>query len=52
MPLMVPLSDLLSISRQTAVLAYLQGDGITNLIVPTTGRLMAILAIGRVPYEK
>ena len=52
MPLMVPLSDLLSISRQSAVLAFILGDGISNLIIPTNGYLMAVLAIAGVPYEK
>lgn len=52
MPLMAPLSDLLGISRQTAVFAFTTGDGFSNMIIPTFGVLMAILAIGRVPYEK
>ena len=51
MPLMTPLSDLLGISRQTAVLAYQFGDGITNLIIPTSGITMGILAIAKIPYE-
>jgi uncharacterized ion transporter superfamily protein YfcC len=52
MPLMVPLSDLLNISRQTAVLAFILGDGFSNLIIPTNGVLMAILGIAGVPFEK
>jgi uncharacterized ion transporter superfamily protein YfcC len=52
MPLMVPLSDLLGISRQTAVLAFISGDGFSNLIIPTNGVLMAILGIAGVPFEK
>ncbi|MEX0966082.1 MAG: TIGR00366 family protein [Bacteroidia bacterium] len=51
MPVMSPLSDLLGISRQTAVLAYQFGDGITNLIIPTSGVTMGILAIAKIPYE-
>lgn len=51
MPIMAPLSDLIGISRQTAVLAYQLGDGISNLIVPTSGVVMAILAIAKVPYH-
>jgi uncharacterized ion transporter superfamily protein YfcC len=50
MPIMAPLSDLLGISRQTAVLAYQFGDGISNLIIPTSGVLMGILSVARVPY--
>ncbi|MDP2238363.1 MAG: AbgT family transporter [Bacteroidales bacterium] len=52
MPLIVPLSDLLGISRQTAVLAFVFGDGFSNSIIPTNGVLMACIAIAGVPYEK
>ncbi len=52
MPIMAPLSDLLGISRQTAVLAYQLGDGITNMIIPTSGLLMGLLAIARIPYGR
>jgi uncharacterized ion transporter superfamily protein YfcC len=52
MPLMTPLADLLGISRQTAVLAFILGDGLSNLIIPTNGVLLAMLSIASVPYEK
>lgn len=52
MPLITPLSDLLGISRQTAVLAFVFGDGFSNSIIPTNGILMASIAIAGVPYEK
>ncbi len=52
MPLMVPLSDLLGISRQTAVLIFISGDGFSNLVIPTNGVLMASLAIAGVPFGK
>jgi len=52
MPLMVPLGDLLSISRQTTVFAYTLGDGWSNLIIPTNGFLMAVLGIAQVPFDK
>lgn len=52
MPLMVPLSDLIGISRQTAVLAFTAGDGFSNLVIPTNGVLMAMLGIGGIPFEK
>jgi uncharacterized ion transporter superfamily protein YfcC len=51
MPLMTPMSDILGISRQTAVLAYLLGDGISNIIIPTNGVLMAMLGFARVSFE-
>jgi uncharacterized ion transporter superfamily protein YfcC len=52
MPLMTPLADILGISRQTAVLAYILGDGLSNLIIPTNGVLMAMLGFAKVPFEK
>ncbi|WP_080872980.1 YfcC family protein [Oceanobacillus timonensis] len=52
MPLMVPLVDMLDITRQTGVLALKLGDGITNVITPTSGVLMAVLAVGKVPWTK
>jgi uncharacterized ion transporter superfamily protein YfcC len=51
MPIMAPLSDLLGITRQTAVLAFQFGDGLSNLIIPTSGILMGILAIAKIPYN-
>jgi uncharacterized ion transporter superfamily protein YfcC len=52
MPLMAPLSDLIGITRQTAVLAYQLGDGLFTNIYPTSGVTMGILAIGKIPYDK
>ncbi len=52
MPLMAPLSDLLGISRQTAVLAFQLGDGLSNLIIPTSGVTMGVLAIAKVNYAQ
>lgn len=52
MPLMTPMSDILGISRQTAVLAYILGDGLSNLIIPTNGVLMAMLGMAKVSFEK
>jgi len=52
MPIMAPLSDLLHVTRQTAVLAFQMGDGFTNLIIPTSGVTMGVLGLARIPYEK
>ena len=52
MPLMVPLGDILGVSRQVAVQAYLYGDGFANMIVPTNPVLMGILGMASVPYDK
>ena len=51
MPFMAPLSDLLGVSRQTAVLAFHLGDAFTNLIVPTSGCLIGSLAIARIEWS-
>jgi uncharacterized ion transporter superfamily protein YfcC len=52
MPLMAPLSDLVDVSRQTAVLAFQMGDGFTNMIIPTSAVLMGALTLGGVPWQK
>ncbi|WP_370297652.1 YfcC family protein [Ammoniphilus sp. YIM 78166] len=52
MPVMVPVADLLGVSRQVAVLAFQYGDGITNSIIPTSAALMGYLAVAGIPYEK
>lgn len=52
MPIMAPFSDLVGISRQATVLAFQFGDGITNMITPTSGVLIGCLGIARIPYEK
>jgi len=49
MPIMTPLSDLLGISRQTAVLAFQFGDGLLNMVIPTSGVTMGILSIAKIP---
>jgi uncharacterized ion transporter superfamily protein YfcC len=52
MPIMAPLSDLLGISRQAAVTAFQFGDGFTNMITPTSGVLIGVLGVAKIPYEK
>ncbi len=52
MPLMVPLGDILGVSRQVAVQAFLYGDGFANMIVPTNPVLMGILGMASVPYDR
>jgi uncharacterized ion transporter superfamily protein YfcC len=52
LPVLVPLSDLLGLSRQVTVLAYQYGGGLADIVVPTNGALMAILAASGVPYGK
>jgi uncharacterized ion transporter superfamily protein YfcC len=52
MPVLVPLSDLLGLSRQVVVLAYQYGAGLCELLTPTNGALMAMLAAMGVGYEE
>ena len=51
LPILVPLADLLGLSRQVTVLAYQYGGGLCELATPTNGALMAILAAAQVRYE-
>lgn len=51
-PIMAPFSDLVGVSRQAMVLAFQFGDGFTNMITPTSGVLIAALAMARVPYTQ
>ncbi|MCE5506122.1 YfcC family protein [Staphylococcus pseudintermedius] len=52
MPIMSPIGDMLGLTRQTTVLAFKLGDGITNIITPFSGVLMSVLAIGGIPWTK
>ena len=50
MPVLAPLGDLLNITRQTNVLAYQLGNGLTNVFIPTQGYFMAALGILKIPW--
>lgn len=52
MPLMAPFGDLIGISRQATVMAFQFGDGFTNMITPTSGVLIGVLGVARIPYNK
>lgn len=52
MPILVPLADLLHITRQVAVQAVMFGEGFVNTINPTSGVLMGVLATSGIPYGK
>lgn len=49
-PILVPVSDLLGLSRQVTVLAYHYGAGLCEILTPTNGALMAVLAAAGVPF--
>lgn len=52
MPIMIPVSDMVGMTRQVSVMAFQIGDGITNLCYPTLGGLLAMLALTRVPFDR
>ncbi|MGK0316594.1 MAG: putative ion transporter superfamily protein YfcC [Saprospiraceae bacterium] len=52
LPIMLPLGEVLGLTRQTTILAFQIGDGVTNLINPTLGGLVAMLAMCRVPLDR
>lgn len=51
MPILAPLSDIVGITRQHAVLIFQMGDGINNMIIPTSGVTMGTLAIAKIKYD-
>jgi uncharacterized ion transporter superfamily protein YfcC len=52
MPILLPLGDLVGVTRQITVLAYQFGDGFSNLMYPTNAVLLICLGLTRVSYLK
>lgn len=52
MPLMSGLGDIVGVSRQIAVLAFQLGDGVTNLVIPTSAVLMGALGVAGVSWQR
>ncbi|MDD2632583.1 MAG: AbgT family transporter [Bacteroidales bacterium] len=52
MPIMSQFSDLIGVSRQANVMAFQFGDGFTNMITPTSGVLIGVLGVAKIPYDK
>ena len=50
MPLMSPLGDLLNVSRQIVVLAFQLGDGLTNILIPTSASLIGCLRVVKLDW--
>lgn len=50
MPIMIPLGDLVDVSRQTVILAYQFGEGWGNPIIPTAPVTMGALALAGISY--
>jgi uncharacterized ion transporter superfamily protein YfcC len=49
MPIMVPLADLVGVTRQTAILAFQLGE-LSTPMIPTSGITVGVLALARVPW--
>lgn len=52
LPVAIPLADLLGVSRQVVVTAYQYGGVVSNLMTPSGGTLLAMLAIAGVSFRK
>jgi len=50
MPLLVPISDLIGVSRQITVLAFQYGAGLTEFVTPTNGAIVAVTAASGVTF--
>jgi uncharacterized ion transporter superfamily protein YfcC len=52
MPILLPLADLVGVTRQLTVSAYSFGDGFTNLAYPTNAVLLISLGLASISYGK
>ena len=52
MPILLPLADLVGVTRQVAVTAYCFGDGFSNTLYPTNPVLLIALGLTVVAYPK
>ena len=52
MPILLPLADLVGVTRQITVTAYCFGDGFSNMIYPTNPVLLIVLGLTVVGFPK
>ena len=52
MPIMAPLSDIVGVSRQVAVLAYQMGAGFCDAFTPVSASLIGVLGVARIDWIK
>ncbi|MBS9776233.1 MAG: YfcC family protein [Fusobacterium sp.] len=50
LPILLPVADLIGLNRQIAILAFQFGDGFSNLMYPTVGALIAVLAYSKITF--
>lgn len=51
-PIIIPLADMINITRQTAIEAFTLGDGFTNMLYPTNVVLLITLGVAGISYGK
>ncbi|MDW7992637.1 MAG: hypothetical protein RMK65_11080 [Anaerolineae bacterium] len=52
MPILLPLGELLGVTRQTVILAFCFGDGFSNLMYPTNPILLISLGLASLSYSR
>lgn len=52
MPIVLPLADMVEVSRQSVTLAFCLGDGFTNLLYPTSGIMIVAIGLVNISYGK
>lgn len=52
MPIILPLADLVGVTRQITVTAYCFGDGFSNLAYPTNPVLLIVLGLAGISYSR
>lgn len=51
-PIMSPLGDVLGLTQQTVVMAFLYGDGFSNMLLPMNASIMGACAISGITYPQ
>lgn len=51
MPIMLPVADIIGMTKQTSVLAFNFGDGLSNYVLPTSSALMGFIAMVGISYN-
>jgi uncharacterized ion transporter superfamily protein YfcC len=52
MPILMPLMDMIGVSRQLGILAFQFGDGFSNVLYPTNAVLLISLGLAKISYSK
>lgn len=52
LPVLIPVGEIIGMTRQSTILAFQLGDGVSNLINPALGGIVAMLAMCRIPFDR